>query len=244
MDKKTRSPNLKTIAALDIVLLGGTFGVLHALALPAERCWLAISAAGAGYTLFYARRHRHLSHLPYLGWANGLSLLRGTLIAMTLGFVCPDVPRPFLWFPAIFYTVAAIADFFDGYIARATGEVSQLGAALDLHFDGLGVLAAAIVAVSSGQLPWWYLSVGLARYLFLLGIWFIEHSGGKTHPLPPSRLRRILSGVQMGFLAGALYPLFAPPLTTVLGMLIFVPFMAGFLRDFLAVAGWLPDKKP
>ncbi len=31
----------------------------------------------------------------------------------------------------------------------------------------------------------------------------------------------------MEFLAGALYPLFLPPLSTVLGTIIFVPFMVG-----------------
>jgi len=237
------------VGVVYLLLLGAGYATLQALAFPASAYWLAISAIGAGYALWYTQRHLYLNHLqnsnallPHLGWANSLTLLRGALIAMTLGFAGPGVPRSFWWFPAVFYTIAAIADFFDGYIARTTGEVTRLGTVLDLHFDGIGVLVAALVAVVNGQLPWWYLSVGLARYLFLLGIWLIERSGGTTHPLPPSRIRRTLSGVQMGFLAGALYPLFAPPVTTILGTLIFVPFMVGFLRDFLAVAGWSGKK--
>lgn len=249
MTEKNRFPNLRNIIVAYLFLLGVTYIVLRTLAMPTVTCWFVISTGGAGYFLFYTHQHLYLNRLidnntqlSKLGWANTLSLLRGLLIAMTLGFICPNIPRIFLWFPAIFYTLAAIADFFDGYIARATDEVTHLGAVLDLHFDGIGVLVAVSVAVAGGQLPWWYLSVGLARYLFLLGIRLIEASGGKTHPLPPSNMRRILSGVQMGFLAGALYPLFAPSLTTLLGIFIFIPFMIGFLRDFLAVAGWLPQK--
>lgn len=246
MKVKVSPPNLRTLTLLYIAFIAGSYSILHAMAMPAEINWLAISTVGAGYVLWYTSRHLHLNHppnntdpLPNLGWANSLTLFRGALIAMTLGFSSPNIPRQFLWFPAIFYTIAATADFFDGYIARATGEVTRLGAALDLHLDGIGVLVASIITVTSGQLPWWYLSVGLARYLFLLGIWLIERGGGKIYPLPPSNLRRTLSGVQMGFLAGALYPIFAPPLTTILGILIFVPFMVGFTRDFLAVAGWI-----
>ncbi|NIV37621.1 MAG: CDP-alcohol phosphatidyltransferase family protein, partial [Anaerolineae bacterium] len=72
----------------------------------------------------------------------------------------------FAWLPALFYMAAAIADYFDGYLARRSATASGLGVALDLELDALGLLVAVSLAVSSGKLHWAFLPIGLARYGF------------------------------------------------------------------------------
>ena len=55
---------------------------------------------------------------PSLGWANRLTIFRGFLIALCAGFLWQDLKREFLfWLPALLYSIAAILDRVDGYVA-------------------------------------------------------------------------------------------------------------------------------
>lgn len=177
---------------------------------------------------------------PTLGAANHLTLLRGAMIAALVGFLI--VPRPpglLDWAPAVLYTLACFADFFDGFLARITGRTTRLGESLDMSFDGVGVLAASLLVVAYGQAPAWYLIVALARYIFLAGLWLRRRRGQPVYDLPPSFARRALAGVQMGFTAGILWPIFHPPGTHLAAALFTLPFLANFGRDWLYVSGRL-----
>ena len=208
--------------------------------------WLLTSALVSAYVCGYAWKRLRTNHPsgggnPFrdLGLANAVTLIRGVLIAMVAGFVCFRHPEGVvLWAPAILYTVAAAMDGLDGKIARATGRVSLLGVSMDMEFDSIGVLAASAVAVRYGRLPVWFLLVGLARYLFLVGTWALERAGRSPRPLPPSAIRRFMAGTMMAFLAVALYPVVPHRLLLAAGIAVFVPFMGGFVRDFLYVTGW------
>lgn len=50
----------------------------------------------------------------------------------------------------VLFTLAGITDFFDGYIARATGSISKVGQFLDPIADKLMVAAVIIMVVSAG----------------------------------------------------------------------------------------------
>jgi cardiolipin synthase len=67
----------------------------------------------------------------------------------------------------LFATVAA-TDWFDGMVARITGQYSRLGALLDPLTDRLLVLSGAIVAFHFELLPRWALLVLAAREAFML----------------------------------------------------------------------------
>ena len=67
----------------------------------------------------------------------------------------------------LFATVAA-TDWFDGMVARITGQYSRLGALLDPLTDRMLVIAGAIVAYHFELLPRWALLVLAAREAFML----------------------------------------------------------------------------
>ncbi len=204
-------------------------------------CWLVVSGSLAAYVLLSVKRNLHLNvsvsdGTPFcdLGLANAVTLVRGMLIAMAAGFLClENITVAILWAPAILYSVAAAMDGLDGKIARASGRVSQLGQWLDMHLDAIGVLVASALAVRYGRLPWWYLTVGLARYLFLIGLWVARRLGKTPGPMPPSRARRWLAGAMMTFLAASLYPIWPKRPLLVVGAILFVPFIGGFIQDFV-----------
>jgi cardiolipin synthase len=67
----------------------------------------------------------------------------------------------------LFATVAA-TDWFDGMVARITGQYSRLGALLDPLTDRMLVISGAIVAFDFELLPRWALLVLAAREALML----------------------------------------------------------------------------
>ncbi len=216
---------------------------------PGPARWWGLMAAGVlayglgllWYGLEDNRRQGEKSLLPGLGAGNLLTLLRGLAIGLLAGFLF--LPRPIegllAWMPAILYTLLSILDYVDGYVARVTNQATVLGERLDGAFDALGLLVAVGLAVWYGQLPGWYLLLGLSKYLFLIGLWGRRRQGKPIYDLPPSHARRNMAGFQMGFITVILWPLFSPPGTTLAGLVFAVPLLAGFLRDWLVVSGRL-----
>jgi CDP-diacylglycerol--glycerol-3-phosphate 3-phosphatidyltransferase len=173
-----------------------------------------------------------------LGWANQLTILRGGLIAMTGGFIfLPSPPGILAYFPAVLYSIAAIIDRVDGYVARKTKHQSLLGTELDTEFDALGLALAPLLAVWYGKIHWTFLLVSCAYYLFQFGIYYRHRHGLPVYTLPPTFSRRAIAGIQMGFMAVALWPLFEPPATTIAGFAFMIPVLAGFIIDWLIVSG-------
>ncbi len=206
---------------------------------------LIYQAIVLGHNLTRNHRPAETELLPGLGIGNHMTLLRGMLVAGLVGFLfSPRPPGWLIWVPGVLYTLADIADFLDGYLARVNNHATRLGEILDMSFDGLGVLAAALLAVQYGQVPIWYLSVALARYLFLAGLWLRRLTGRTNYELPPSISRRLFAGLQMGFIGVVLWPVLSPPGTTFAAGLFAAPFLIGFGRDWLFVSGVLKPAGP
>jgi len=235
-------------AAFSIVYLTSGYALLHVW-WSAEYAlrWLVIAAGLTVYLQVILWRNLEANHragesqlLTAFGIGNSLTLLRGLFIAAMAGFLLsPIPPGRLVWLPGILYTLACAADFMDGYLARLTNHSTHLGEILDLGFDGLGVLTAVLLAVQYGQVPVWYLLVALARYLFLAGQWALGRLGRPVYDLPPRPSRRVFAGLQMGFLAVALYPVFSAPALHLAAAFFGLPLLAGFLRDWLYVSGVL-----
>lgn len=209
--------------------------------------WLMQTAVITAYFLWILWRYLPENHrdgetkiLPTFGWGNRLTILRGLLISMVAGFLFIPWPDGWLaWLPALLYTIAAIADFMDGYVARKTNHATLLGARLDMEFDSIGMLVVSLLAVWFGQLPWWYLLIGLARYFFVFGMWLRQKRSLANHTMPPSWHRRIFAGFQMGFMSVVLWPILPASTATIAGTIFALATSASFLRDWLVVVGWL-----
>lgn len=70
--------------------------------------------------------------------------------------------------PALIYLGIALGDYVDGFLARATGQYSRMGALLDPVVDRLTVLSGAAVCWHFELLPRWALLVLAARELVTL----------------------------------------------------------------------------
>jgi cardiolipin synthase (CMP-forming) len=66
---------------------------------------------------------------------------------------------------AILFAAIAGGDYVDGFLARATGQYSRMGALLDPIVDRLTVLAGAVVCWHFELLPRWALAVLVVREL-------------------------------------------------------------------------------
>jgi CDP-diacylglycerol---glycerol-3-phosphate 3-phosphatidyltransferase len=235
------------LLALGVALLGRVWSTIEALR------WAALTAAVVGVQLVLVRRNLRQNHRPGddtllagLGPANAITLARGLAVAAFAGFVAAPLPLTgaLAWAPAILYTASTLPDFIDGAVARATNRVTVLGGILDMEYDSLAMLAVSLLAVRLGKVPGWYISLGLARYLFVAGIWWRERRGLPIHDLTPSNTRRLAAGFQMGYFCVTLWPVFGPPATALAGVLFVTPILAGFVRDWLIVSGRVSPLSP
>ena len=69
---------------------------------------------------------------------------------------------------AIIFWLIAASDYLDGFLARATGQYSRMGALLDPLVDRLTILSGAVVCWSFELLPRWALLVLAAREVAML----------------------------------------------------------------------------
>jgi len=190
---------------------------------------------------FHNRSADAVSLLPTLGTANRLTLLRGGLIAVCGGYL-GLAPHAAALVPAICYSLAALLDRADGYVARRHHNITMLGSELDTRVDAIGLVVAPLVAIGYGQLHVSYLLVSVAYYLFVGGLYWRRKHGKPVLPLRPSNLRRTLAGMQMGLVAFSLWPLFDPILLQLCGAAFMLPLLAGFLVDWLVVSARLPSQ--
>lgn len=166
-----------------------------------------------------------------------VTLSRGAVLAVFTGLLAGGQPAGSGWVPATLFALAAGLDAVDGRLARATDSVSELGARLDTEIDGLTVLLGATFAVAFGLVPLAFLIVGIARYAFVAGIWLRKRRGLPIEELPPSQLRRVLGGLAMGTIWVALLPVPGPAISRPLALMVSVPFVFNFGRDWQSVSG-------
>ncbi len=251
LPRETSSLRILRLRWVSLAILAGLFLACSALLLQREWQpemawrWLMLACLPTAYLLGVLWRGLALNSrpgepalLPELGPGNGLTFIRGMLTAGLAGFLFLPLPPGWLaWLPGLLYTTAATADLFDGYLARRFNHVTRLGEMLDMSLDGMGVLIGAILLVQYDKVPVFYLMVGLARYVFVAGIWLRRRLGKPVYELAPSPLRRPFAGAQMGFIGVALFPFFTPPGTALVAACFALPFLIGFFQDWLAVSG-------
>ena len=100
---------------------------------------------------------------------NSITMLRIIFIPFVVVFL--SFKTPFFCFLAVLcFGIAALSDFFDGYLARRLNLVSVTGKFLDPLADKLMVMAATVQLASMGWLESWIPIVILARELAVQGL--------------------------------------------------------------------------
>ena len=84
----------------------------------------------------------------------------------------------------ILYAAGAWTDFFDGYIARRTNSVTELGKLLDPLADRVLIVALTLALIADGVLPLWLALAIVGRdVLVLIAFPFLERRGVPRIPV-------------------------------------------------------------
>ena len=99
------------------------------------------------------------------------------MVPACLWFLDQGTQKACFW-AAIVFTVAALTDVIDGWLARRMGVVSVLGKFLDPLADKLIVMASLIWMVPMGRVPGWVVILLLAREISVTGLRSVAASEG------------------------------------------------------------------
>lgn len=105
-------------------------------------------------------------------------------IALIPVFVLFTPEKPLLG--VALFLVAAVTDFFDGYLARRTGQVTKLGIILDPIADKLLVIAALVLLVDMVRISSWVAIVIILREFLVTTFRFVALSKGIVMPAEQS----------------------------------------------------------
>lgn len=108
---------------------------------------------------------------------NLLTLGRVALIPPVMYFLLLDTKLG-NFVATLLFSVAAITDWLDGYLARKQGLESLLGKFLDPLADKLIVQAVLIIAAELGRIPGWFVVLLLSREIAITGLRAIASSEG------------------------------------------------------------------
>ena len=105
----------------------------------------------------------------------------------------------------IFFVVAAITDWFDGYLARKLNQTSAFGAFLDPVADKLMVTAALIVLVDLGRTASLVALIIIGREIAISALREWMAKAGKSGSVAVSFIGKLKTGFQMVAIAMLLY---------------------------------------
>jgi cardiolipin synthase (CMP-forming) len=100
----------------------------------------------------------------------------------------------------VLFSIAAISDALDGYLAKRFNWTSELGKFLDPMADKLLLISVFITAAWLDIAPWWLAAVAIARDLVIgigalcFRLWFGPVRGR------PSSISKFNTGMQLGYL--------------------------------------------
>lgn len=126
---------------------------------------------------------------------NKITLFRVFMIPIFLIFMLiPDIPYG-KYIAAFVFVIAALSDFFDGYIARKRKLVTNFGKFMDPLADKLLVCSALICFVELKLLPAWIVIIIIAREFIISGFRLIASDNGVV--IAASWWGKIKTNVQM-----------------------------------------------
>ncbi|MGQ7247964.1 CDP-alcohol phosphatidyltransferase family protein [Halomonas sp. V046] len=188
---------------------------------------LGYAVIGIGFVIRWPRRRHRL------GWANRITLLRGTLIANLLALCATlsldDSPTAaVLWGMPAIAAIALVLDGLDGWIARHTHSASRFGARFDMELDALLILVLCLALTAMDKIGPWVLAIGLMRYAFVLaGLRW----GWLQATLPVSQRRKAICVVQVAALLTGLMPIVEPALAAAAALVALLLLALSFALD-------------
>lgn len=119
--------------------------------------------------------------------ANKLTVFRMTLVPVIVIVSLLNLEGTWLnigisfWIMNLIFTVAALTDKLDGYIAKSRNQVTTFGKFLDPLADKILVLTTMIILVERGLIPAWIPIIVLAREFIVSGYRLVAvEKGGKV----------------------------------------------------------------
>ncbi|MDQ3874817.1 MAG: CDP-diacylglycerol--glycerol-3-phosphate 3-phosphatidyltransferase [Actinomycetota bacterium] len=125
---------------------------------------------------------------------NGLSAVRVAAVPVVIALVLADDVDWAEWAAAGVLAVAALTDFFDGYLARRWGEATKLGTFLDTTADKLLVSGTLIALVAVDRASAWIAFVIVGRELAIMGVRAVAAAEGTV--IVPSVWGKLKANVQ------------------------------------------------
>gem|GEM_PF-88217 len=119
-----------------------------------------------------ARLRSELLNLP-----NGVTMARIALIPVFLAFLTYENRRN-SFIAAVIFSIAALSDWIDGWLARVTNKITTLGKFLDPLADKLIVLSSLVMLLKLGRVPVWVVVLVFAREFLISGLRTIAASEG------------------------------------------------------------------
>jgi len=108
---------------------------------------------------------------------NLLTLIRILAIPLVVAFLFFPGPLP-SFLAALFFSLAAITDLLDGYIARQQRRETAVGKLLDPMADKLLILSALIMLIPLGRVPAWMVVLIVGREVAVTGLRGIASAQG------------------------------------------------------------------
>lgn len=216
-------------AGVALTLLAG-FGIGHA---PKALAAMAVGAALVWRALPGSHPHARF------GGANRITLARLATGCLLLALVGEprSADETVIWSVIVIATIAAVADAFDGPLARRSGLTSPFGARFDMETDAAFTLMLCALVVQFDKAGPWILAAGLMRYAFVLASrpwpWLAA-------PLPPSWRRKTICVVQITALIVCLGPVIPRAVSAALAAITLAALSASFLVDIV----WLARHRP
>jgi cardiolipin synthase len=112
------------------------------------------------------------------------------------------------------FLLAGITDALDGFVARSRGQKSSLGMVLDPLADKLLLTSTVVVLTILRELPRWFTVILVSRDVILVGGSCLLYMFAGTRAMPPSKLGKATTGLQIATVLMAmldnLFPLLLP----------------------------------
>jgi len=162
---------------------------------------------------------------------NNLTVFR--IIASPVIIVFMLFPNRFCAFmAALVFTIASVTDYFDGFLARRNGRVSNFGKAMDPLADKLLISSPLIMMTSHGWVPAWMVCVIIGREIAVTGLRNVI--AGKGEDVSASNLGKYKTGFQIAAIIPLLlhYPYFGVNLHAIGTIMIW------FALVFTLWSGW------